>query len=34
MPITSSRKNIVVREPIAIDIIKGEIPDYFSGITK
>jgi sporulation protein YunB len=33
MPITSKKKNIIVREPISIDIINGEIPDYFSGIT-
>jgi len=32
MPITSQTKDIKIREPIAIDIIKGEIPDYYGGI--
>lgn len=31
MPITSKRKEIVVRKPISIDIIKGEIPKYYIG---
>ena len=30
MPITSRRKDIVIRQPIAIDIIKGEIPKYYT----
>jgi len=34
MPLTSEEREIVIREPIAIDIIKGEIPDYYGGITK
>lgn len=31
MPLTSKRKEIVVREPMSIEIIKGEVPDYYSG---
>ena len=31
MPITSKREEIVVRKPISIDIIKGEIPKYYIG---
>ena len=30
MPLTSKRKDIVVKEPISIEIIKGEIPDYYN----
>ena len=29
MPLTSKRKNIVIREPLSIDIIQGKIPDYY-----
>lgn len=32
MPLTSKRKDIVVKEPISIEIIKGEIPDYYNGV--
>lgn len=31
MPLTSKKKDIVVKEPISIEIIKGEIPDYYNG---
>ena len=34
MPISSKQKTIVFREPIAIDIIKGKVPDYYTGIAK
>ena len=34
MPISSMQHEIVVREPISIDIIKGEVPNYFGGLTK
>lgn len=29
MPLSSKRKSIIVRTPISIDIIKGEIPEYY-----
>lgn len=32
MPLTSKKKEIVVREPISIELIKGEIPDYYNGV--
>ena len=32
MPLTSKRKDIVVKEPISIEIITGEIPDYYNGV--
>ena len=31
MPISSKRKEIIIRKPISIDIIKGEIPKYYTG---
>lgn len=31
MPLTSKKKEIVVRVPLSIEIIKGEIPKYYSG---
>ena len=34
MPLTSKKKDIVVKEPISIELIKGEIPDYYNGIIK
>ena len=33
MPISSKRKSISIKKMIAIDIIKGEIPDYYTGLT-
>ncbi len=32
MPITSDSREIVVREPISIDIVRGNIPNYYGGI--
>ena len=32
MPISSKRKKISIRKIIAIDIIKGEIPNYYTGL--
>lgn len=32
MPLTSKKKEIVVREPISIELIKGKIPDYYNGV--
>ena len=32
MPISSKKKTIKIREPLSIDIIKGEIPKYYSGV--
>ncbi len=32
MPLTSKQKDIVVTEPLSIEIIKGEIPDYYNGL--
>lgn len=32
MPLTSKHKDIVVTEPLSIEIIKGEIPDYYNGM--
>lgn len=29
MPLTSKRKEIIIREPLSIDIIQGKIPDYY-----
>lgn len=29
LPLTSNENEIVIREPIAVDIIKGEIPNYY-----
>lgn len=34
MPISSLQKEIIVREPISIDIIKGEVPNYYGGFSK
>ena len=34
MPLSSKRKKIVIREPISIDIIKGEIPKYYNSYLK
>lgn len=30
MPLSSERKDITVREPISVDIIRGEIPKYYN----
>lgn len=30
MPISSSVHNVVVQEPISVELIKGEVPSYFS----
>lgn len=32
MPLTSEKKDIVVKEPISIEIIKGTIPSYYNGV--
>ena len=29
LPLTSKENEIVIREPIVVDIIKGEIPKYY-----
>ena len=34
MPISSKRKKITLRKVIAVDIINGEIPDYYAGLIK
>ena len=34
MPISSKRKKISVRKLIAVDIIRGEIPNYYAGLIK
>ena len=34
MPISSKRRKISIDKIIAVDIIKGEIPDYYAGLTK
>lgn len=34
MPLSSKRKNIVIREPLTIDIIQGNIPNYYNGYLK
>lgn len=34
MPLSSKRKNIVIREPLTIDIIQGSIPNYYNGYLK
>ena len=34
MPLTSKRKKIEIREPLAIDIISGKIPNYYGGYIK
>ena len=32
MPISSKRRKISIRKVIAVDIIKGKIPDYYTGL--
>lgn len=34
MPVSSKRKKIQIKKIIAIDIIKGQIPDYYAGLIK
>lgn len=34
MPLSSKRSNIVIREPILIDIIKGDVPNYYNDYLK
>jgi len=34
MPISSKRRKINIRKILAIDIIKGKIPDYYTGLIK
>jgi len=34
MPISSKRRKIKIRKILAIDIIKGKIPDYYTGLIK
>ena len=34
MPLSSKRKNIVIKEPLTIDIIQGSIPNYYNGYLK
>ena len=29
LPLTSKKSELIIREPIAVDIIKGEIPNYY-----
>ena len=29
MPLTSSRKSVVVKTPVSLDIIRGNVPDYY-----
>lgn len=31
IPLISSEKDVIVKEPISIDIIKGDLPEYYSG---
>ena len=32
MPLNSNRKKIIIRTPISIDIVKGDIPEYYQKI--
>lgn len=34
MPISSKRKKITIRRPIKVDIIRGKIPDYYTGLSR
>ena len=34
MPISSKRKKILIKKVIFVDIIKGEIPNYYTGLIK
>ena len=34
MPLSSKRSNIVIREPISIDIIRGQLPEYYNNYLK
>lgn len=34
MPLTSKRKDVIVKEPISFEIIQGKIPDYYTGFGK
>ena len=34
LPITSKEKKITIREIMAVDIIRGELPNYYSGFVK
>lgn len=34
LPITSNEKRITIREVMAVDIIKGELPNYYGGFVK
>lgn len=34
MPISSNKRKITIKKIIAVDIIKGEIPDYYAGLIK
>lgn len=34
MPLTSKKKEIVIREPLMIDIFPGKVPDYYGGFSK
>ena len=34
MPLSSKRSNIVIKEPISIDIIRGKIPEYYNSYLK
>jgi len=34
MPVSSKRKKISIKKIISVDIIKGEIPDYYTGLIK
>ena len=32
MPISSKRKRITIKKPIIIDIVRGDIPNYYTGL--
>ena len=34
MPLTSKKAEIVVREVLEIDVVKGEVPSYYTGFSK
>ncbi len=34
MPISSARKKISIKKVIAMDVVKGKIPDYYTGLIK
>jgi len=34
MPLASKKKEIIIREVLEVDMLKGEIPNYYTGISK